>query len=214
MNALILTGGKSRRMGEDKFSLRYREKPQYLRLRELLNIFFSEVFFSVSTEQAEFFRGFPHLTDREENRGPMMGLYSAFLFKKVPWLTVAVDMPFLSGEAVLRLKKACDPRAEGTIAYSVARSGEEQIEPLFSLYHPSLFPDLEAAVQSGNLSLKALLSGKERRLNKVYFRKGEVRNINCKEDFLRHREQREEKTSGLSEPLLEPSLPPSAREAP
>ena len=90
MNALILIGGKSSRMGTDKGLLNYHGKPQREYLFDLAKKYCTEVYFSCRAEQ-QFSE--QSIIDTY-SLGPMGGILSAFDFNpNTAWLVVACDMP-------------------------------------------------------------------------------------------------------------------------
>ena len=75
LNALILIGGQSKRMGVDKSNLSYHGKSQWKYLVDVINIFIDEIYISVRADQV---LDYPNLiTDKEEGLGPFGGILSA-----------------------------------------------------------------------------------------------------------------------------------------
>lgn len=66
MNALILAGGRSTRMGTDKSLLTYHHQPQWRYLYELLTPYCSTVFVSCRADQKGNFDSFACLIDNRE----------------------------------------------------------------------------------------------------------------------------------------------------
>jgi len=100
VNGLILGGGKSTRMGEDKLNIDYHGVSQLEYLNHILSPVCEDVFVSLSKDQ-----GFDNtIVDTFLGLGPYSGILSAF--QKNPncaWLTVACDVPLLNEKTIERL---------------------------------------------------------------------------------------------------------------
>lgn len=102
---LILTGGFSRRMGQDKALLNYHGKPQIEYIFDLLNICCSNVFLSKRADQ-ETYQTFSFIDDEKEftGKGPLGGILSAMkLHPGASWLVMACDLPFVTEETLQTL---------------------------------------------------------------------------------------------------------------
>jgi cyclic pyranopterin phosphate synthase len=147
---LVLTGGKSSRMKQDKALLPYGESPQAVNAFNLLTESCSKVFLSARQGQWKntSLQDLPTITDEVENLGPMGGLISAFnRYPEVHWFVVACDLPLVNQVAVKKLLSEFDPKANATCFLS--EEGEFP-EALFGIYTPhshSLFKD---ALQNEN----------------------------------------------------------------
>lgn len=103
LKALVLTGGKSQRMGQDKSALDYHGRPHWQHLGALLqSAGIHDVFFSCRAEQAAAFSPDPVITDTFLDLGPMGAILSAFRHDPgSAWLVLACDLPLLD-EATIR----------------------------------------------------------------------------------------------------------------
>jgi molybdopterin-guanine dinucleotide biosynthesis protein MobB len=133
---LILAGGKSTRMGQDKAALNYHGVGQIDHTHKLLRNFTKHAFVSCRKEQ-EFL---PHLKyhlqihDRIFQMGPSGGIISAMLeHKHAAWLVVACDLPFLDEETIETLIKKRNPFKVAT-CYKSSRN--DFPEPLCAIYEP------------------------------------------------------------------------------
>jgi cyclic pyranopterin phosphate synthase len=147
--ALILAGGKSSRMREDKATLRYGSESQLERVHRLVSSLVPELFVSVRADQTEdpARRAFAQIVDQQVDVGPAAGILAAFArYPERAWLVVAVDLPFLSRAALERLLAARDPTAFAT-AYRGSR--DRLPEPLCAIWEPAARAPLAAAVGAG-----------------------------------------------------------------
>ena len=73
---LILTGGRSSRMGKDKSLLEYHSKPQSQHLYELVKEFLPNTYLSVRAGQQFDYQG-DFIEDQLSTKGPINGILSA-----------------------------------------------------------------------------------------------------------------------------------------
>jgi molybdopterin-guanine dinucleotide biosynthesis protein A len=102
MNGIVLAGGRSSRMGQDKSMLNYHGIPQYEYVYNLLLPFCEKVFISSNTLQVN------HVLPDDVNYraiGPMAGLLTAFEMEETDWLVIAIDYPLFGAEEILQLLK-------------------------------------------------------------------------------------------------------------
>lgn len=165
---LVLAGGPSTRMGEDKGRIVYPSvSPLESRARALqvLNSVCDESFLSVQ-RAASFNESFDNfhfgvgdrdftrnstgkpfdlshvIFDSVEGAGPGVGILSAVKSKPDvdAWFVLACDFPFATDEAVLALFEARDPRKGAT----VFEHADGTIEPLFAIWEKSAIQRLQA----------------------------------------------------------------------
>jgi len=157
LNGLILTGGQSRRMGQDKSQLVYHQKPQREHLVDLLRPYCQAVFWSVNPDQAAALTddGQPFIVDALAIRSPLNGILSAFRHDPlVAWLVVACDMPLLTSRSLEALLTNRDPTRLATVFYD--STGQEP-EPLLGIYEPAFAAVADRAVAEGQLSPRQIL---------------------------------------------------------
>ncbi|GAB3697886.1 hypothetical protein GCM10027592_22440 [Spirosoma flavus] len=157
LNGLILTGGRSTRMGEDKSLLRYHEKPQREHLTELLRPYCSVVFWSVNAAQAADLVDSSQLriVDAFELGTPLNGILSAFQYDpEAAWLVVACDMPLLTINSLEVLVKGRNQAKMATVFYD---SDGQLPEPLLGIYEPAIGPILHQAVANGQYAPRKIL---------------------------------------------------------
>ena len=93
--ALILAGGQSKRMGEDKALLKYYQKPQAFYLLEMLSKLNVPVYLSINNRQLPQFKNTPNIIlDHWSQKGPLGGIASAFETDgNAHWLVLGCDYP-------------------------------------------------------------------------------------------------------------------------
>jgi len=133
---LVLAGGRSDRMGEDKAALRYGGQEESLRLYELLKEFCGEVFVSCRADQANLpgRRGLPQIHDTRSDLGPTGGILTALEARPdAAWLVVACDLPKLDRETLAALVAGRDAARVAT----AFRGYQEFPEPMCAIYEPA-----------------------------------------------------------------------------
>lgn len=178
MNALILIGGRSSRMGTDKSLLNYHGKPQREYLFDLAKKYCSEVYFSCRTEP-QFSEN--TIIDKYE-LGPMGGIQSAFDFNpNTAWLVIACDMPLIDENSFQIL---INHRNKEKIATAFLNPETNAPDPLFTIYEPMAFQLLTKYVEAGNKSPKVFLQNHAIEII-VSANLNFLTNINTKEEFER-----------------------------
>ena len=156
---LVLAGGRSTRMGQDKAALLYGDAPQletaYRRLRAVVE----EAFVSVRQDQRDdpLRAGFPQIVDAPDTFGPAAGLLAAHAAcPDVAWLVLACDLPLLDDGTLETLIAARDG-TRMAIAYRSEHDGLP--EPLCTLWEPAGLEALKAQRAAGrNCPRKCLLN--------------------------------------------------------
>ncbi|MVM30242.1 NTP transferase domain-containing protein [Spirosoma sp. HMF4905] len=157
LNGLILAGGRSTRMGQDKSQLVYHGKPQREHLTDLLRPYCSVVFWSVNAIQsAELLNSNQlRIVDAFDITSPLNGILSAFQYDaEAAWFVVACDMPLLTGQSLDALAKGRNLAKMATVFYD---SDGQLPEPLLGIYEPAFGPILHQAVKEGAYSPRQLL---------------------------------------------------------
>ncbi len=176
---LVLAGGASSRMGQDKSNLVYQKgKPQHHLLRELLTPFCEDVFLSARNEQG-FALESNVITDKLLSYGPMGGILSAMgEYPRVAWLVLACDLPFVSVETIDRLVKKRNPYKNAT-AYISYTDGFP--EPLCAIYEPKAVVRMHQFASLGYKCPRKLLINS--RIEAVLQDKNELENANTPEEY-------------------------------
>lgn len=183
IEGLLLTGGRSERMGKDKAWLEYHGKPQWQVARELLEHFEITTRISCREEQAARFPADTDLLfDTFFGLGPMGGLLSAF--RENPnsaWLVLACDLPFLTKKSIEKLIENRNPQSLATALHS---ADEPPLpEPLIAIWEPRAYPKLLQWLGEGSSCLRKFLRKNGAELvAPPHFQ--EILNINSPQDWL------------------------------
>jgi len=130
---LVLSGGKSTRMGADKGRIEYHGVPQQEYLYQLLEKFCDVVFLSIRSEQlGSTSSGIKTILDNNKYQGPFNGILSAHhKFPEVTWLVIACDLPLLDSKAIAQLIKERDSTK---IATTFSTKESKMPEPLCAIW--------------------------------------------------------------------------------
>ena len=161
---LVLAGGESRRMGQDKALLSRDGRSQLAHVVGLLDNVVDEVFVSTRRDQ----RGDPErsryrqIVDRFEGIGPVAGILSAFEeHPHADWLIVACDLPNID---VGTLQFLLDS-ASSEHAFTAYRSSYDGLpEPLCALYRADAATTVARFVDEGIICPRKILIRSDTRL--------------------------------------------------
>jgi molybdopterin-guanine dinucleotide biosynthesis protein A len=175
VKGLILVGGKSTRMGQDKSELNYFGKPQKEFAKELLENNTLETYYSVqnSSENNQ------EIHDTFLNLGPFGGICSAF--QKDPnsaWFVLATDVPFVNDKIIQLVLKHRNP---SKVATAIKGIGKEFVEPLITIYEPKAYPILLQYLAQGYSCPRKMLINSDVEI--VEIEDNFIRNINTPEEF-------------------------------
>ncbi len=148
INGLVLSGGKSIRMGRDKAMTPWHGSPQVYHMANLLKMHCASVFISCRADQAEHLdRSYKIITDKYIDAGPMCGILSAFEHTpSAAWLVVACDLPLIDEATIGHLIRQRNAEVMAT-AY---RSGTDGLpEPLIAIWEPSSYQVLLNRLNEG-----------------------------------------------------------------
>ncbi len=132
---LVLAGGKSRRMGQDKGLMVWHDKPQRYHVADLLNQFCSKVYLSCRPDQvSSMAAGYDLLVDTEDDAGQFGAILSALTsHRQAAWLVVACDLPLID---VPDLAYLISQRDHAQLATTFANA-EGLPEPLAAIWEPA-----------------------------------------------------------------------------
>lgn len=149
IRGLVLAGGRSLRMGEDKAGLMAGGMTLLQRAFVLLSARIDDVYVSVRADQSgdELRADYPLIEDQYSDLGPAAGILSAHRFAPhVAWLVIACDMPLLDDDLLAQLMTSRVADSEAVACMAADDSGPE---PLCALYEPATLAALRRHVEAG-----------------------------------------------------------------
>lgn len=148
INGLVLAGGRSLRMGQDKGAINWHGKPQREYVADLLQPVCNEVFISCRPEQQHDLQGdYPTLPDSFTGLGPFGAILSAF--RSQPdraWLVTACDLPLLDRNT---LDFLVEHRSVQKIATTYQSPEDALPEPLITIWEPKSYAVLLSFLAQG-----------------------------------------------------------------
>ena len=153
IDAVILAGGRSRRMGRDKALLPFGgystlAQYQYERLREI----FPKVSISTRTDKFPFCA--PLILDQSEESSPMIALATILnTIETDAVFILGVDLPFVDKPLIHSLLRSFADKPEAEAVIPVTPRGPE---PLCTVYTRRLLPRIEASLGTGEHRLQSL----------------------------------------------------------
>ena len=172
---MVLTGGKSTRMGTNKSDLVYFEKSQKEHVKDLLEYNKLKTYYSVQNDAGNE----NEIHDTFLNLGPFGGICSAF--QKDPnsaWLVLATDLPFVNDALIQLLLQKRNP---SKVATAIKGKNKQFVEPLITIYEPKAYPILLQYLAQGYSCPRKMLINSDVEIVEVD--DDFIRNINTPEEF-------------------------------
>lgn len=178
--AIILAGGKGKRMGREKWNLEWRGKTLLEYLYWELAGSFNRVLVSTREELDIPFQQIVDIVDA----GSLGGIYSSLVHIGEPAFFCAVDMPLMRGEIARKLADLFSDDVDVVVPFVNGR-----YEPLAAVYSPRVIPGIKSQILSGNFRIRDLYEKvRVRRVDENDLRAMSIdleflRNINTPQDY-------------------------------
>ena len=178
VTGIILAGGQSSRMGQDKSSLLYRNKELIQWSVDVLKPLCSQLLISSNDSNLNYL-GFPIVSDEVKGIGPIGGLYSSLKKSNTRLnLIIACDTPNLS---VNIYKTLLNTAKDGFSAVAIDDNGNS--EPLIACYQKDVSEVIGKMIIDKKYKMQELLNSIK--VNKIAFSDSSFsKNINRPEDLI------------------------------
>jgi molybdopterin-guanine dinucleotide biosynthesis protein A len=154
--AIILAGGKSRRMGFDKQFLKLRDKYIIEMIAEKLQEVFNEIIIVTSRPEEYQKYGFRLAEDEVRDFGPMAGIHAGLKSSGSMYnYVVACDMPFINIEYMKYMMELIIEYG-GEVDGVITRLGE-WIEPFNAFYSKNLIGRIEENIKKNKKQINLLI---------------------------------------------------------
>ena len=169
LKGVVLMGGQSSRMGQDKsqllFSLRYNsaegritQTDNRLTLAELahskLKCYVDDVHFSINKSQKDL--GLENtIVDEYEGEGPLSGIISALKATQASIVVLGVDMPLITKQSI---KSLIQQRNWDLLTTTFYNNQSNTWEPMLSIWEYETLPCLEEYFDNGGRSIQKFLN--------------------------------------------------------
>jgi molybdopterin-guanine dinucleotide biosynthesis protein A len=161
---LVLAGGRSRRMGQDKALLNVDGETQLSRAVKLLESMLDKVFVSTRADQQDEpeRKKFSLIVDRYHDLGPLAGILSAMdSYPDAGWIILACDLPNVDASTIQNLLDRRSPRHPFT-AYKSSYDGLP--EPLCAYYAPGSVSVIRGFAEDGIICPRKIMISSDTQL--------------------------------------------------
>lgn len=178
MKAVVLAGGKSSRMGENKALLPLGGIPMICRIANILEMRFSEVYISGASEDFSFLN-MPVITDIYTEKGPIGGIFASLEFQQDDIFVCPCDMPFISVQIVDFLINNYNKEQISVVSY------KDKIYPTLGIYPFCFKEKIEKYIIEGDLKMQRVLKDLDAKIINIpdSFSEDILQNINTKEQY-------------------------------
>ncbi len=153
VTGVLLAGGKSRRMGEDKRHLVVGEQTLLERGLAVLQSIFCEVLVVIAQDSLPLKVAARVVRDLVPDCGSLGGLYTGLTQATTPYIfVVACDMPFLNQTVITQFTSR-----RGTADIVMARLAD-RLHPMHALYGKRCVPALEEMIRARQFKIQEVLS--------------------------------------------------------
>lgn len=153
ITAIILAGGKSKRMGKEKALLPIGNKSIIQVLVEKLKGLFPRIILSTNSPENFVFLNIRMVEDFYKNMGPLSGIHAGLIETETEKnFVISCDLPLMNTEMI---EYICNYKSDKKIV--VCKIGDF-IEPTFGIYSKSIVDDIEVIL---NLNLQQGLSPRD-----------------------------------------------------
>ncbi|MEI8015998.1 MAG: molybdenum cofactor guanylyltransferase [Nitrospira sp.] len=153
VTGVLLAGGKSRRMGEDKRHLVVGEQTLLERGLAVLQSIFCEVLVVIAQDSPPLKVAARVVRDLVPDCGSLGGLYTGLTQATTPYIfVVACDMPFLNQTVITQFTSR-----RGTADIVMARLAD-RLHPMHALYGKRCVPALEEMIRARQFKIQEVLS--------------------------------------------------------
>lgn len=150
MTAIILVGGKSRRMGANKAFLTLKGKTFLERQIDILTGIFDNVIISANLPQEYEIFNIPVIVDIYPEKGPLGGIYTGLINSKSFYTFIlACDMPFVEKDLITHLVNYTKSEEYDVV---IPRNGK-QLEPLHAIYSTNCIAPIKNQIENDNLRI-------------------------------------------------------------
>ena len=197
-SSIILCGGQSRRMGQDKGSMIIKDKPMIKYILSTLNNEIDEAIIVLNdceriSRYSEFINPKDYnykikfVEDKIKNKGPISGILTGLENISTDYAIVfPCDNPFISKNTIQTLFSEISKDSQAIVPYHDPENKLKTSEPLHSIYNKNIIPLINELILKNSLHIKGIIEKIETKYvlidNKKILKK-EFRNLNRPEDL-------------------------------
>lgn len=197
-SCIILCGGQSRRMGQDKGSMIIQDKPMIKHILSTLNHHIDEAIIVLNDKSrvdrySEFINSNDYsyqitfLEDKIKNKGPLPGIMTGLgKINSNYALVLPCDSPYVSEKYIETIFSQIDVNYQAIVPYHDETNRLKTSEPLHSIYKKEIIADIEKLVNDDILHIKGLIEKIDTKfvlIDNKKIEKKEFINLNRPEDI-------------------------------
>ena len=197
-SCIILCGGQSRRMGQDKGSMIIQDKPMIKHILSTLNNHIDEAIIVLNDQSRvdkynkfinpeDYDYTITFLEDKIKNKGPMPGIMTGLGEIKSEYaLILPCDSPYVSENYIKTIFSQIDPDYQAIVPYHDEDNKLKTSEPLHSIYKKDIIYEIEELLNEDILHIKGLIEKIDTKfvlIDNKKIEKKEFRNLNRPEDI-------------------------------
>jgi len=195
---IILCGGQSRRMGQDKGSMEIQNKPMIKHILDTLNHEINEAIVVLNDSKrvgkySEFINPKDYdyhlifIEDEIKNKGPLSGILTGLKHAKSEYaLILPCDSPYTSSNYIKTIFNEIDENYQAVVPYCDDKNKLKTSQPLHSIYNKNTIETIEKLIDNESLHIKGLIEKIDTKFilidNKKILKK-EFRNLNSPKDI-------------------------------
>ncbi|MBM4761603.1 molybdenum cofactor guanylyltransferase [Bacillus sp. B15-48] len=146
--AILLSGGKSSRMGTNKALLPFNEQTNIERISQELKSMFDEIILVTNDPDSYEFLNIRMVSDIYPGKGPLAGIHAGLIASDYEEnIVVACDMPFVSAELAANLVKNLK-HYDALVPFIGGRR-----HPLMAAYQKRIIPEIELSIKEDRLKM-------------------------------------------------------------
>lgn len=197
-SCIILCGGQSRRMGQDKGSMLIKDKPMIKHALSTLDHEINEAIIVLNDrERIAKYKKFINpedysytvtfVEDKIKNKGPLPGILTGLENISGQYaLVLPCDSPYVTKNYINTIFNEITENYQAIVPYHDVNDKLKTSEPLHSIYSKNIIPEIESLISKDSLHIKGLIKKIETKFvlidNKKILKK-EFRNLNRPTDI-------------------------------
>ena len=197
-SCIVLSGGMSRRMGQDKGSMIIQDKPMIKHILSTLNHEIDEaivvlndkkriVKYSEFIDPQDYSYEITFVEDKIKNKGPMPGIMTGLEQISSDYaLVMPCDSPFISKNYINTIFKEIEGNYQAIVPSHDNNDKLKTSEPLHSIYHKNITGEIEELISKDILHIKGLIEKIDAKfvlIDNKKIEKKEFRNLNRPSDI-------------------------------
>lgn len=181
MTGVVLIGGKSSRMGQDKSMLFLGDLPLYKIAAEKIAPFCDKIYLSANPHQKSHFTfEYPTIQDLFDGEGPLGGIISCHRYIQERLLIISCDLPLITDDEITTLIHQHNDKKGCTMFYNDSTG---HYEPMLSIWEKEVLDLLEEYFISGGRSIQQFLK-QQKIVKNMPSNLQNFKNLNTVDDWL------------------------------